>query len=143
MTIEPGVRIGVGAAVGLLLVASVALGGTGAPPGPWLGVAGEVSGVLGRAARAYEAKDLRGAQDLAAEAYFGAFEERGMEAAVRREISVRRARELERMFAGIRQAMGRGEPAPQVRQQIAALREALDQDARELVRAGAAATPPG
>jgi len=141
MTREPSVRIGVGAAVGLLLVASVALGGTGAPPGPWLEVAGEVSGVLDRAARAYEAKDLRGAQDLAAEAYFGAFEERGMEAAVRREISVRRARELERMFGGVRQAMTRGEPALRVRQQIAALREALDQDARELVRAGATATP--
>ena len=140
MTREPSVRIGIGAAVGLLLVASVALGGTEAPPGPWLEVVGEVSGVLDRAVRAYEAKDLRGAQDLAADAYFGAFEERGMEAAVRREISVRRARELERMFGGVRQAMTRGEPALRVRQQIAALREALDQDARELVRAGATAT---
>ncbi|MBI2525007.1 MAG: FTR1 family iron permease [Candidatus Rokubacteria bacterium] len=141
MTREPRVRIGVGATVGVLLVASVALGGTEALPGPWLEIVGEISGVLDRAVRAYEAKDLRGAQDLAADAYFGPFEERGMEAAVRREISVRRARELERMFGGLRQAMTRGEPALRVRQQIAALREALDQDARELVRAGATATP--
>ena len=140
MTREPSVRIGVGAAVGLLLVAAVALGGTEAPPGPWLDVAREVSGVLDRAVRAYEASDPASAQDLAGEAYFGAFEDRGMEAAIRREISARRSRDLEKMFAEIRQAMGRGEPVPRIRQRIATLREALDHDARELVRVGATAT---
>src|SRR3990172_10267714 len=126
MTREPSVRIGFGAAVCLLLVAAVALGGTEAPPGPWLDVAREVSGVLDRAVRAYEASDPASAQDLAGEAYFGAFEDRGMEAAIRREISARRSRDLEKMFAEIRQAMGRGEPVPRIRQRIATLREALD-----------------
>ena len=140
MTRAAGVLSGSGVAVGLLLVAVVAPAAPGAPPAPWPDVVREVSGVLERAARAYEANDAKGALDLVAEAYFGAFEERGMEAAVRREISARRARDLERMFGEIRRAMGQGEPAPGVRRRITALREALDEDARELVRVGATAT---
>ncbi len=141
MTGEASALTGSGVAVGFLLVISVALAAPGEPPGPWLDVVGEVSSILDRAVRAYEANNAPGAQDLASEAYFGAFEERGMEVAIRREISARRARDLERMFGGIREAMGKGEPVVQVRQRIAALREALDHDARELVRAGATATP--
>ena len=83
---------GSGVAVGLLLVAVVAPAAPDASPALWPDVVREVSGVLERAARAYEANDAKGALDLVAEAYFGAFEERGMEAAVRREISARRAR---------------------------------------------------
>jgi high-affinity iron transporter len=140
MTRQASVGTGTGVAVGLLLVASVALGAADMPSVPWLDAAREVSSVLDRAVRAYEANDPAGAEDLAGEAYFGTFEDRGMEVAIRREISSRRARDLERMFAEIRQAMGRGEPVPRVRQRVATLREALDHDARELVRVGATAT---
>ena len=140
MTRQASAGTGAGVAIGLLLVASVALGAAGAPSVPWLDAAREVSSVLDRAVRAYEANDPAGAMDLAGEAYFGAFEDRGMEVAIRREISARRARDLEKMFGEIRQAMGRGEPVPRVRQRVATLREALDHDARELVRVGATAT---
>ncbi len=140
MTRAGSVLTGSGIALGLLLAASVALGAAGPSAIPWLDAVREVSSVLERAVRAYEANDLPAAQDLAGEAYFSVFEERGMEVAIRREISARRARELEKMFGEIRQAMGKGEPALQVRQRIAALREALDHDARELVRVGATAT---
>ena len=131
---------GSGVAVGLLLVAVVAPAAPDASPALWPDVVREVSGVLERAAKAYEANDPKGAQELVGEAYFGAFEERGMEAAVRREISARRARDLEKMFGEIRRAIGTGEPAPGVRRRITTLREALDEDARELVRVGATAT---
>ncbi len=140
MTKDASVWIGSGVAVGFLLAAAVALGATGPSAIPWLDAVRDVSSALDRAVRAYEANDLPGAQDLASEAYFGAFEERGMEVAIRREISARRARELERMFGEIRQAIGKGEPALRVRQRITILREALDHDARELVRVGATAT---
>src|SRR3990172_6152694 len=140
MTRAAGVLSGSGVAVGLLLVAVVAPAAPGAPPAPWPDVVREVSGVLERAARAYEANDAKGALDLVADAYFGAFEERGMEAAVRREISARRARDLERIFGEIRRAIGTGEPAPGGRRRVTTLREALDEDARELVRVGATAT---
>ena len=102
----------------LLLVAVVAPAAPDASPALWPDVVREVSGVLERAAKAYEANDPKGAQELVGEAYFGAFEERGMEAAVRREISARRARDLEKMFGEIRRAIGTGEPAPGVRRRI-------------------------
>jgi len=99
-------------------------------------IARQVSALLGEAARAYEAKDAEAAKDLVNDAYFGPFEEGGMEVAIRQEISARRARELEKMFNEIRQAMGRGEGVGRIRTRIRALEQALDEDARELVRLG-------
>src|SRR3972149_253579 len=127
---------GSGVAVGLLLVAVVAPAAPDASPALWPDVVREVSGVLERAAKAYEANDPKGAQELVGEAYFGACEERRMEAAVRRDISARRARDLEKMFGEIRRAIGTGEPAPGVRRRITTLREALDGGARGVVRGG-------
>ncbi len=119
----------------LLLAATPAAALAGAPP-PWPGVARRVSGLLDDAVKSYEARSPEKAKDLVTEAYFGPFEAGGMEIAIRQEISARRARQLEKMFAEIRQAIGAGEPAGAVRERVAALERALDHDARELVRAG-------
>ena len=59
-----------------------------------------------------------------------------MEIAIRQQISARRARELEKMFSEIRQAIGNAEPAERLRAEIATLLHALDQDAKELIRLG-------
>ena len=125
-------------ALNLLLVLSATVVSAGAQTSPWPNIARQVSELLERAAKAYEAKDTEKARDLVSEAYFGPFEEQGMEVAIRREISARRARELEKMFNEIRQAMGSGEGAGRVRERIRALEQALDEDARELVRLGVA-----
>lgn len=130
------VRLGIGLVLSLLWVIFTAGGAAGTPVSPWPDIAHRVSGLLGEAAQAYEARDPERAKDLVSEGYFGPFEEGGMEIAIRQEISARRARKLERMFGDIRQAMGRGEPADQVRNRIRALQEALEGDARELVRIG-------
>lgn len=123
-------------ALSLLLLLGAAMAAAGDQPPPWPDIARQVSGLLEDAAKAYEAKDPDRAKELVSEAYFGVFEDRGMEIAVRQQISARRAGELERRFGEIRQAIGRGDASGRIRQTIATLRQALDQDARELVRLG-------
>jgi high-affinity iron transporter len=119
--------------LGVLAVASVASAGA---PDQWSRVVREAADLLDRAVRAYEAKDVVKAQDLVNEAYFGTFEDAGMEIAIHREISGRRAREIEKLFAAIRHAIGEAETAAAVKDRADHLREALEQDARELVRLG-------
>lgn len=121
---------------GLLLVFSTAALAAETSSFPWPDVTHEISRLLNDAQSAYAAKDPERAKDLLSEAYFGAFEERGMEIAIRQQISAHHARELEKMFSKIRQAIGGAEPPERLRQEIAALIEALDHDARELVRLG-------
>ncbi len=136
-------RLGRGVALSLLLLPGLLLGlsaaaaaAVEAAPPPWPDVARQVSGLLDDATRAYEAGSPEKAKDLVTEAYFGPFEARGMEIAIRQQISARRARTLEKMFVEIRQAIGSGEPAGAVRERVAALERALDHDAQALVRAG-------
>lgn len=105
-------------------------------PSPWSAVAAEISGTLDRAAAAHATRQSGRGAELVSEAYFGLFEERGMEVAIRRYVSTRRARELERMFGALRQAIAVGADAGEVRQQVAALREALQAEAAELARQG-------
>ena len=121
------------AALSLLLALTIAPGAA-APVSHWPGIARQVSELLGNAVRVYEAKDTEKAKDFVNEAYFGPFEEGGMEVAIRQEISARRARELEKMFNEIRRAMGSGEGASRIRERIRTLEQALDEDAKELVR---------
>jgi len=103
------------AALSLLLALTIAPGAA-APVSHWPGIARQVSELLGNAVRVYEAKDTEKAKDFVNEAYFGPFEEGGMEVAIRQEISARRARELEKMFNEIRRAMGSGEGASRIRE---------------------------
>jgi high-affinity iron transporter len=138
-------RLGRGVALSLLLLPGLLLGlsaaaaAVEAAPPPWPDVARQVSALLDDATRAYEAGSPEKAKDLVTEAYFGPFEAGGMEIAIRQQISARRARTLEKMFAKIRQAIGRGEPAGAVRERVATLEQALDHDAQALVRAGVTA----
>src|SRR5574341_2417747 len=97
-----------------------------APPPPWSRVAAEISETLDRAAAAYAGGAPARGVELVSEAYFGHFEESGLEIAIRRYVSARRARELERMFAGIRQGITAGAPPDQVQRQVAALRTVLE-----------------
>ncbi len=124
---------------GLLLRLSAAAAAVEAAPPPWPDVARQVSALLDDATRVYEAGSPEKAKDLVTEAYFGSFEAGGMEIAIRRQISARRARTLEKMFAKIRQAIASGEPAGAVRERVATLERALDHDAQALVRAGVTA----
>lgn len=89
-----------------------------------------------RAAAAYAAGQAARGVELVNEAYFAVFEDSGMETAVRRYASARRAKELERMFGGIRHAMSAGADPAEIAPRIRALRDALTADAGELEREG-------
>jgi high-affinity iron transporter len=102
----------------------------------WFRVAAEVSETLDRAAAAYADGAPARSAELVSEAYFGLFEESGLEVAIRRYVSARRARELERMFANIRQAITARAAPGEVRRQVAALRKAIEGEAREIQRQG-------
>lgn len=133
LTREPGVRVAVLAlALGLAAWAAV----SAASPTSWSNVAREVSMALDRAATAHAGRQPERGLELVSEAYFGVFEESGMETAIRRYVSARRARELERMFGGIRQAIRAGVEPGEVGRQVATLRDALEAEARELERQG-------
>ena len=69
-------------------------------------------------------------------AYFEFFEGKGIEAAVRRFISLRKATELEKGFADIRKAIHGGVPAGKIKEQTLSLIEALKSAANELDRKG-------
>ncbi len=105
-------------------------------PSPWSGIASEISRTLDRASAAHAVQQSPRGAELVSEAYFGLFEERGMEIAIRRYISPRRTRELERMFGAIRQAITAGRQADEVQRQVRALEEALQAEGRELDRQG-------
>ncbi len=120
--------------VGLLV--AVATAATATPGSIWATVARETAALLDQAAKAAQAGRVEQAKALVSDAYFGVFEERGMEIAIRQEISARRARELERMFGAVREAIAGGEPEDRLRHRITALREALVADAGELDRLG-------
>lgn len=112
--------------------ASVSDGGASA----WSAIAVVIAGTLDRAAAAHAARQSERGVELVNEAYFDLFEECGLEIAVRRYVSVRRARELERMFGAIREAIDDGAAPARVRRLVATLQSALRTQALELARQG-------
>jgi high-affinity iron transporter len=127
--------LGLACALALIAFAPSPSLSEGASP-PWSSVAVQISETLDRAATAHASQQSARGTELVSEAYFGAFEESGMEIAIRQYVSARRARELERMFGGIRQAIATGAESGEIRRQIAALREALETEAVQLERHG-------
>lgn len=107
----------------------------------WAAVSQAVVARLREAAKAYDAGDRERAFALATEAYFDVFEDRGMEIAMRRQISVQRVRARERRFGAIRDAIEDGASSAAIRREIDTLERELRGDARELTRLGAGRRP--
>ncbi len=133
---KPRVCQGLGVVLLLVVVLS-------APPqvgaaASWMEVADEVGKVLNEAVSAYAGGEVEAALKLVDDAYFGPFEEEGMEAAVKMNISAVRAFELEYGFTEIKQFMKKGAPVAEVEQKVNILMEMVRQDALALSGSGEA-----
>lgn len=102
-----------------------------AAEGYWQAAAGSVAEMVSQAEAAALAGDGDGAKRRINEAYFGRFEESSLEIAIRREISIRRAAEIEKMFADMRKAVTARDNAA-VARVAAELRAAVAKDAKAL-----------
>lgn len=98
----------------------------------WQGVVDEIEVVLNKGADVYADGKTEAAKAKVSDAYFAAFEEKGMETAVRLHISSKRAYELESMFGGIRKAINTNASASDVKERIDLLVKALREDIKKL-----------
>ncbi len=119
-----------------ILVAVMLLWAAGAMPARaaeayWHGVAGGVSATLAEAEAASARGEVDAAKRAINEAYFRRFEDAKLEAAIRKEISAKRAAQIERLFADMRKAVTAGDQAA-VAKFAAEIRQSLTADAKTL-----------
>lgn len=103
--------------------------------GYWRGVAEEVSTVFNDIIAAVRRGDDKAAKRSQTQAYFGVFEERKMEAAIRKTFGQARAYEIESGFAQVRRMIGTG-TAEEIQNALDALVEMIKHDAVALDQAG-------
>lgn len=117
----------------LLLAITLALARPAfAQPTKWQEVVSKIEPTLQQMLTSYKAKDLDKAKDLHTESYFGMFEESGMETAIRKNISAKRASEVEALFGEVRKLMLAGATVAKVEEAAKNLLEALKKDAKYL-----------
>lgn len=104
---------------------------------PWSAVVKGIEGNLGGVIKAYSEGDHRLAKSYLTDAYFLLFEGKGMESAIRTNISAKRAYEIESLFGDIRKAINRKAPTSELESLIGELKEVLREDAERLYRMGA------
>lgn len=97
----------------------------------WQGVARSVAAKVDEAEAAFAKGQADAAKRTLNEAYFKSFEDSKLEAAIRKEVSARRAGEIEKMFATLRKAMGAGD-AGAVKATAAEIRAAVASEAKSL-----------
>jgi hypothetical protein len=102
-----------------------------AAEGHWQSIAAQVAATVGEVEAAFARGDGDGAKRLINEAYFSRFEDSRLEIAIRKEISGKRAGEIERLFADLRKAVT-AKDAAQVKRIAAQVRDALIADAKSL-----------
>lgn len=98
----------------------------------WADVARETGDYLSQAVNAYSEGSADRAKQLVDKAYFGPFEEDGMEATIKNHISAQRAFELEQEFKQIKIAIAKGAPADDVAERVDLLAADLAEDAATL-----------
>ena len=134
----PTTQRGLGPLLALLLLAAPLASASPAPV--WQPLAAEIAAELDRAQALYAVGDPRGAKRAVVKAYFGLFEDRKMEAAMRTELGARHAYGVEKRFGGLRKAIRNQAPPGEVKALVEALREGLRRDAIALDQAGIPAT---
>ena len=97
----------------------------------WLNVAGDVAKALDEAVAAKKTDDIKTAKRALTKAYFGIFESRKMEAAMRKTMGQTHTFEVERMFSGLRGMIG-NETIEKVSETATKLIEQLYKDAKVL-----------
>jgi len=118
------------------VVAVMVAGGAGAAEFRWSGVAEETVGRLESALAAYRAGQPNEAKQAVIDAYFGSFEDRKFEAALRKEIGQQHITEVEGGFNAIRKGIGSGAPPDELAGIVARLAETLRADAKLLEARG-------
>jgi len=116
-----------GAAVGLLVA-----GGARADGFHWSAVAEETIGHLEEVVAAYRGGRVEEAKEALVSAYFGCFEDRKMEAALRKEIGLQHTGEVEAQFIYLRNDVRRGASVDEIAAIVEGLAVTLRADAKIL-----------
>lgn len=98
----------------------------------WMTVSNEIRMTLDKVLLYYESNQPDKAKSYIIDAYFGVFEEKKMEHAIRKNISSKRAFEIESMFGNIRKAINKKAHLSDVESKIKALSNALEKEAKIL-----------
>lgn len=107
-----------------------------ASAGNWMAVAEAVIEQVDASEQAYRAGDVKGARQAVVGAYFGVFEERKMEAAMRMQLGAKHTYQVERLFGSLRKAVKQPDAGIQVAEVAAEIRQAMRRDAALLDEAG-------
>jgi hypothetical protein len=126
---------GVVCVLALSLPYGVRADGAASEAGYWRGVAAEVSAVFDDMIEAVRRGDDKAAKRSQTRAYFGVFEERKMEAAIRKTFGQARAYEIESGFSQVRRMIGKGS-AEDIQDALDALVGLIKHDAVALDQAG-------
>ncbi len=102
----------------------------------WSPIAEQIVGFIDDAEKHYQADDLKKAKQSIIRAYFGVFEDRKMEAAMRQELGSKHTYQVERLFGNLRKAMTKGASREETAVIAQSIREAMRRDAKKLDQAG-------
>ncbi len=98
----------------------------------WLTVVAEIKKELNAVLNSYRAGDYEQSKSHISEAYFGIFEDKEMEEAIRKYISAKRGFEIEEMFGNIRKGIKKRLPVSEISNRVDVLIDALKGSAKEL-----------
>ncbi|MEW5009963.1 MAG: hypothetical protein RPR28_06920 [Cycloclasticus sp.] len=102
----------------------------------WAPVAEQIILHIESAESHYQAGDLLTAKQFIIKAYFGVFEDRKMEAAMRQELGSKHTYQVERLFGNLRKAMNRSADAAEVTAIVESIRTEMRDGAIKLDQAG-------
>ncbi|GEM_PF-309496 len=118
----------------LLLLTALAPAWAGADT--WTPLAATIGSELTHGLDLYRQGQAKAARGTVTRAYFGLFEDRRMEAAMRTELGARYTYKVEKRFSALRRAIKAGVPVAELEAQIRELTEILKRDAGRLDAAG-------
>jgi fumarate hydratase class II/high-affinity iron transporter len=102
----------------------------------WAPIAEKIIQHIEAAESSYQANDLKTAKQFIIKAYFGVFEDKKMEAAMRQELGSKYTYQVEKLFGNLRKAMTKGLSNDEVATIVESIRKAMRSDAKKLDQAG-------
>lgn len=102
----------------------------------WQPMAEQIVRIINEAETSYKAGDAKAARRAVVKAYFGVFESRKMEAAMRITLGAKHTYLVEKRFGELRKAIKNGESADKIALIAEGIRIALRRDAKLLDKAG-------
>jgi len=102
----------------------------------WSPIAQQIILHINNAEKHYQSGDLKSAKQSIVKAYFGVFEDRKMEAAMRTELGSKYTYTVEKLFGNLRKAMTKGAPQQETAAIAQSIRDAMIRDAEKLDQAG-------